>query len=136
MLNESQKRMINNRRIDCIHRKETHYDACLIYDTLDKSLGIPQITISSILSTSTISQLSENSNIILYINVVCSITLAILTSVNKIFEFGKLKESHKKTSLHYGKLERYIELEMNKTSPQEFDNLYSHVINEYNNIKQ
>ena len=128
--------LINKRKNECMHRKERHYEACLIYDTLDKVVGIPQITISSILSTSTISQLSGNSDIILYINIVCSISLAFLTSLNKIFEFGKLKESHKKTSLQYGRLERYIELEMNKTVEPEFEKIYGHIINEYNNIKE
>lgn len=135
--NEAQKSSIIKRYQECIKRKECHYNASIYFDTLDKATAIPQITLTSILSTSSLTQLTDQDSISLkYITAICSIILAIITSINKFFELQKYKESHKKISFSYGKLERLIDLELNKTKKNEFDIVFENVNTEYNNIKE
>tara|TARA_B100001094_G_scaffold321778_1_gene370052 strand:+ start:4295 stop:4771 length:477 start_codon:yes stop_codon:yes gene_type:complete len=136
--NDNQILSMLKRYNECKKRKDCHYNASLYFDTLDKFTTIPQIILTSILSTSSLTQLTDDdeSIVLAYVTAICSIILAIITSINKFFELQKYKESHKKTSFSYGKLERMIDLEMNRTNKNSFDTIYETITSDYNNIRE
>lgn len=129
---------IDKRQCEIKLKKMAHYQTSLIYDTLEKVTGLPQIILSSMLSTSSITSLydEENNEGVKIFIAVASTLLAIITAVSRFFEFAKLKEAHKKTSLAYGKLERFIDVELSKEHKLKFEQLFEQVINEYNNIRE
>lgn len=124
------------KKYECGAKKECHKRASMAFDYYDKVTGIPQIVLSAIVSSLTVSTLDSQSTGSNYTVASCSSVLAILASLSRFFEFGKMKESHKKTSFAYGKLERTIDLEMARTNKKPFDELFENVINDYNNIRE
>ena len=134
---EKQLETIVHRMDECEKKKNEHLQASRIYDTLDKGFGLPQVILSSVLSTSAISSAgdeNDNENLKIFI-AFCSVLLAILTSVVRFFEFAKLKESHKKTGHSFGKLQRTLEFEIARSSKQNYDTLFENTLNEYNSVK-
>lgn len=136
--NEQQIKELKIKMYECAAKKECHKRASIAYDKYDKITGIPQVVLSAVLSSLSVTNLQtencqDNSSIAL---VICSGTLAALSSLSRYFEFGKMKESHKKTSFAYGKLERVIQLEINKVHKKKFDELFENIINEYNNVRE
>ena len=129
---------ITHRMNECNQKKLQHLKASMLYDTLDKSTGLPQIILSSILSTSALSHVNEEeiSHSLSLLIACCSVMLAILTSVTRFFEFAKLKESHKKTGHGYGKLERLLEFELARSEKQKYDVLFENMLQEYNTIRE
>ena len=135
---QSQLDSITKRMHDCEDKKDKHLKASLMYDTLDKCTGLPQIILSSVLSTTTVSQVNEEETrhgLAIFL-AFCSICLAILTSTAQFFEFGKLKESHKKTGHGYGKLQRTLEFELSRSEKQSYDTLFESTLNEYNALRE
>ena len=135
---QSQSDTIKNRMLECKKRKNEHLKASLIYDTCDKSTGLPQIILSSILSSTTLSHVNdeEMSYSLSVFLATCSVMLTILTSTTRFFEFAKKKESHKKTGHAYGKLQRLLEFELARSEKQNYDTLFESTLNEYNTIKE
>ena len=129
---------ITKRMHECEHKKDKHLKASLVYDTFDKGTGLPQIILSSVLSTTTLSQINEEetSHSLSIFLACCSICLAILTSTTRFFEFAKLKESHKKTGHGYGKLQRTLEFELARSEKQSYDSLFETTLNEYNTLRE
>jgi len=135
---DSQINAIKLRKDECKKKKNEHLKVSVLYDSCYKGTGLPQIILSSILSTTTLSQISEQeSSFTLTVFLAsCSVLLAILTSISHFFEFAKLKESHKKTGHSFGKLERLLEFELSRSEKQTYDSLFEHTLNEYNTIKE
>ena len=121
---------------ECKEKKEKHKKASLLFDKYDKMTGLPQIALSAFLSSLTVSNYTDQSSSLGITIAILSTTLAILTATTRYFEYGKMKESHKKSSFSYGKLERQIELERLRNNKKPFDDLLETVIQEYNNIKE
>ena len=141
-MNDFSEKQFNDlklKRIECGVKKEQHKQAAYLYNRYDKITGLPQIILSAILSSTTMTQIADTDDVdrsFIYFNAIASLSLVTLTSITRYFEFGKLKEAHKKSSIAFGKLERLIELETIKSSKQQFDILLESIINEYNNIKE
>ena len=133
---ENQKKSLLYKQRDCCIRKEKHKVTSLKYDKLDKLTGLPQVALSAFLSSLSVSNYSETSGSLSISIAVFSTILTVLTASTRYFEFGKLKESHKKSSISYGKLERLIELELLRSNKKKFDDLLETIIQEYNNIKE
>ena len=129
---------ITHRMNECERKKEQHLKVSLIYDALDKGTGLPQIVLSSILSTTTLSQINEEeiSHGLSIFLACCSITLAVLTSTTRFFEFAKMKESHKKTGHGYGKLQRLLEFELARSEKTHYDTLFENTLNDYNALRE
>ena len=129
---------ITHRMDECEKKKQEHLKASMIYDTLDKGTGLPQVILSSVLSTTTLSQINEEETSRgLSVFLACvSILLAVLTSTTRFFEFAKMKESHKKTGNGYGKLQRLLEFELARTEKQNYDTLFENTLNEYNTLRE
>ena len=129
---------ITHRMEECKTKKNQHLRVSLIYDALDKGTGLPQIILSSVLSTTTLSHINEEemSQGLAIFLASCSVILAILSSTTRFFEFAKLKESHKKTGHGYGKLQRLLEFELARSEKQNYDVLFENTLNEYNTIKE
>jgi hypothetical protein len=135
---EAQIETITHRMNECEKKKNKHLKASLFYDTCDKGTGLPQIILSSVLSTTTLSHINEEemSHALTIFLATCSVMLAILTSTTRFFEFAKLKESHKKTGHGYGKIQRLLEFELARSEKQNYDSLFENTLNEYNSIKE
>lgn len=135
---DNQLQTIKHRIGECCKKKDQHLKASLIYDTLDKGTGLPQVILSSILSTTTLSHVNDEeiSHGLAIFIATCSVTLAVLTSTTRFFEFAKMKESHKKTGHGYGKLERLLEFELARTEKQNYDSLFENTLNEYNTLRE
>ena len=135
---DAQINTLKKRMTECENKKEQHLRASLIYDTLDKSTGLPQIILSSVLSSATLSHINDEevSHEISVLLASCSVVLAVLTSTSRFFEFAKLKESHKKTGHNYGKLQRTLEFELSRSEKQSYDSLFENTLNEYNAIRE
>ena len=131
-----QKKGLLLKQCECNTRKEKHKHTSLKYDKLDKLTGLPQVALSAFLSSLSVSNYSETSESLSITIAIFSTVLTVLTASTCYFEFGKLKESHKKSSISYGKLERMIELELLKTNKKNFDELLETVVQEYNNIRE
>ena len=122
---------------DCAAKKDAHYNCSIFYHRLDKLIGLPQVIISSILSTSTFSQASTNinsSNLSWFV-ASTSLTLTILTAVSRFCDFGSRKDVHKRISVFYGKLERHIKVHISDNIDDN-SNLYVHCTEEYNKIRE
>ena len=134
----TQTETILHRMQECDKKKTQHLKVSLVYDSLDKGTGLPQIILSSVLSTTTLSQINEEetSHGVSIFLASCSVFLAILTSISRFFEFAKMKESHKKTGHGYGKLQRLLEFELARSEKQNYDTLFENTLNEYNTIKE
>jgi len=138
MWTDKQIDTITHRMRECEKKKHDHLKAALIYDTFDKGTGLPQVILSSILSTTTLSQLNEeetSQNLSIFL-ACCSVLLAILTSTTRFFEFAKMKMSHKKTGHAYGKLQNTLEFELARSEKQKYDELFENTLNEYNVIRE
>tara|TARA_B110000977_G_C11087276_1_gene495164 strand:- start:2740 stop:3210 length:471 start_codon:yes stop_codon:yes gene_type:complete len=135
---DTQNNTISNRMQECYIKKNEHLKASRIYDNLDKITGLPQIILSSVLSTTTLSQVNEEetSHRLAIFLATCSVFLAVLTSTTRFFEFSKMKESHKKTGLAYGKLERLLEFELARSEKQNYDTLFENTLSEYGTIRE
>jgi len=133
---EDQISALQSKKDECLQKKDNHRLVSLKYDKFDKLVGLPQIAISAFLSSLSVSNYSEHDEYISAFIAILSSFLVVLTSVTRYFEFGKLKESHKKTSISYGKLERFIEMEMIKTNKKQFDDIIEGIILDYNNIRE
>jgi hypothetical protein len=123
---------------ECKTKKNQHLKVSLLYDAFDKGTGLPQIILSSVLSTTTLSHINEEeiSQGLSIFLASCSVILAILSSTTRFFEFAILKESHKKTGHGYGKLQRLLEFELARTEKQNYDALFENTLKEYNTIKE
>lgn len=131
-----QKRSLLLKQNECCKRKEIHKHTSLKYDKFDKLTGLPQVALSAFLSSLSVSNYSETSKSLSITIAIFSSVLTILSASTRYFEFGKLKESHKKSSISYGKLERFIELELMKNNKKSFDDLLETIVQEYNNIRE
>jgi len=129
---------ITHRMKECEKKKKEHLGASRIYDTFDKATGLPQVILSSVLSTSAITQASDDndSETLRIFIAVSSVCLAILTSTSRFFEFGKRKESHKKAGHIFGRLQRTLEFEISRSVKQDYDTLFETTLNEYNSAKE
>ena len=56
---QDQLQTITHRMKECEKKKKEHLETARIYDTFDKGTGLPQIVLSSILSTTTLSNINE-----------------------------------------------------------------------------
>lgn len=136
---EEQLKELTLKMIECNVKKEQHKHSAYLYNKYDKMTGLPQIILSAILSSTTMTQIADTEEIdrgFIYFNAIASLSLVTLTSITRYFEFGKLKEAHKKSSIAFGKLERLIQLEKIKSSKQQFDIFFETIMNEYNNVKE
>lgn len=122
---------------DCAAKKDAHYHCSIFYHRLDKLIGLPQVIISSILSTSTFSQASSdiNSSGLTWFIASSSLTLTVLTAVSRFCDFGSRKDVHKRISVFYGKLERHIKVHISDNSETNAK-LYIHCTEEYNKIRE
>jgi hypothetical protein len=133
---EEQIKILIEKEMDCKEKKEKHKKASLIFDKYDKITGLPQIALSAILSSLTVSNYNNQTTSLGMSIAVMSTALAVLTATSRYCEYGKLKESHKKSSFAFGKLETQIELERMRSTKKPFDVLLEYIITEYNNIKE
>lgn len=122
---------------DCAAKKDAHYNCSIFYHRLDKMIGLPQVIISSILSTSTFSQATNDikSDGLTWFIASSSITLTILTAISRFCDFGSRKDIHKRISVLYGKLERYIKVHVSNDHEENIK-LYVHSTEEYNKIRE
>lgn len=123
---------------NCVAKKDAHYQSSIYYQQMEKLISFPQVILSSVLSTSTFSQASSTTDVqnkaLSWFIASSSLTLTILTAINKYFDYALRKESHRKTSINYGNLERYIKLNISDDEIQNKE-IYEYVCNEYSKIR-
>lgn len=138
MWSDEQVQKASARKFESKTRKQGHYEAAQDYDLYDKVTNIPQIILGTILSTMTINQTTEeqyNYTISVVVSIM-SISLTILTSICRFYDFQKRKSQHMRISLQYGNLERKIDIELIKEKQANFDIFLEVITNEYNQIRQ
>lgn len=129
-----------NKLNQCIKKKEAHWDSYYSYSRYDTLTNLPTIMISSLLSTLSVSHLAnseegnDNSNIYNYIIVAGSLSITVLTTISKFFNFGELKEKHKNFGINYEKLRSdLIQIIEEKDDYHNSINTYSDLIKIYYN---
>lgn len=125
---------------NCIAKKDAHYKSSIYCQHMDKIISVPQIILSSMLSTSTFSQATSNLELQTDTNLnwfiaSSSISLTILTALSRFFDFSSRKENNKRTSLNYGNLERHIRLHISDNE-QENKELFKYASDEYSKIRE
>lgn len=87
-------------------RKTYHWKAYDQCNFRDKLLSIPVILITSLVSTTAVTNAAteENNPNINYIISGASLLITLLTSVNKYFNYAELKESHRQAAINYLRL--------------------------------
>lgn len=127
-----------NKLNQCINKKEAHWDTYYSYSKYDTFINFPTIMLSSLLSTISVSHLanSENGNddnlVYNYIIVAGSLSITVLTTVSKFFNYGELKEKHKNFGINYEKLRSdLIQLIEQKDGLNNSVNSYSDFIKVY-----
>ena len=87
------------------YKKKAHWNAYYHCSIRDRLINLPIILISSLLSTTAVSQISTNDNTYLpYLITLASLLVTGLTTFSRYYNFGELKESHRLTSLNYYRL--------------------------------
>lgn len=133
MYDENQIKILNRRMCECIAHKMAHLVAAQKYNLYEKLVSIPQIILTSVMSSISISQASESDNDNTEIKkvsvAILSCIITILTGLNKIYDFQKRKGQHLKMNGMFGSLERKISSELMKTNKQEFD-IFCEIVNE------
>ena len=125
---------------NCIAKKDAHYKSSIYCQHMDKIISVPQIILSSMLSTSTFSQATSNLELQTDTNLnwfiaSSSISLTILTALSRFFDFSSRKENNKRTSLNYGNLERHIRLHISDNE-EENKELFKYASDEYSKIRE
>lgn len=131
----------------CISKREAHWESYYIYNKYDTLINLPTIMISSLLSTLSVSHLAQkeqededNAKIYNYIMVVSSISLTILTTVSKFFNFGQLKELHKTAGTNYEKIRgefiQYVENRENNVTLHDYNEFIKMYYIKINNIRE
>ena len=122
----------------CINKKEAHWDTYYSYSKYDTIINLPTIMLSSLLSTISVSHLAssesenQNNSVYNYIIVAGSLSITVLTTVSKFFNFGELKEKHKSFGINYEKLRSdLIQMIEQKDGMNNCVNTYSDLIKVY-----
>jgi len=127
---------------NCYAKKEAHYKSSIYCQHMDKCISAPLIILSSVLSTSTFSQASSSDNAktnnsLNWFIAGSSMTLTILTALNKYFDYSSRKENNKRASLQYGKLARYIKLHLDEQCDEKnLIDTYKYATEEYSKISE
>ena len=136
---ENQIKVLNKRMYECMAHKTAHLMSAQKFNLYEKLVGIPQIILTSVMSSISISQASESdtegTKTKKVAIAVLSCVITILTGVNKIYDFQKRKGQHLKMNGMFGSLERRISSELIKTNKQEFDIFCEDVNGEYNKLR-
>ncbi len=138
MLHNNATLELLSKQYECSVRKEAHYSKSLYYARMDKTLSLPQILLSSVLSTSTFSQASMSdatSYAMRWFIAGSSAILTIITALSRYYDFSSRKDVHFRTSIAYGKLERLIKLKITD-DPETNKDVCEQVIEEYNSLKE
>jgi thiamine biosynthesis lipoprotein ApbE len=87
-------------------RKTFHWKAYDYCSARDKYLNLPVIVLTSLVSTTAISQTasSENSDTMNYVISGTSLLVTALTSLSKYFNYSESKEAHRQAALNYLRL--------------------------------
>ena len=122
----------------CISKKEAHWDTFYSYSKYDTFINLPTIMLSSLLSTISVSHLAttesgnDNNSVYNYIIVAGSLSITVLTTISKFFNYGELKEKHKNFGIQYEKLRSdLIQLIEQKDERNNSVNTYSDFIKVY-----
>ena len=95
------------------NKKKAHWEAYYYCEHRDKCINLPLVLLSSLLSTSAMSQISltnnesETSNNNVYLTSFItgtSLLITGLTTYSKYYNYASLKEAHRLTSLNYFRL--------------------------------
>lgn len=123
----------------CVIRKCCHWDSAQNYLFYDKLIKLPQVVLSSILSTTLITQINRSEDLKISITyAVLSTFLTIMTGLNNFLNYEELYISHINASVGYSRLQRNIELILMK--PPENRGLYCDILErfmtEYSKIRE
>lgn len=123
----------------CLMRKCAHWDSARKYQKYDKVIKIPNIILSSVLSTSLFSQVSSDTQEnIKYTFASISGLLTILTALDNYLDFNGLHISHRNASLGYGSLQRSIEVILMKTPENRgsYSEVMERIMAEYSKLRE
>ena len=123
----------------CVIRKCCHWDSAQNYVFYDKLIKLPQVILSSILSTTLITQINRSEDFKMSITyAVLSTFLTILTGLNNFLNYEELYISHINASVGYSRLQRNIEVILMK--PLENRGAYCDILErfmtEYSKIRE
>lgn len=126
-------------------RKTFHWKAYDHCSARDKYLNLPIIVLTSLISTTAISQTSssDNSNAMNYVISGTSLLVTGLTSLSKYFNYSESKEAHRQAALNYLRLRSELaellstaHIENKKTTPITFAEFTKMYYNKFISVRE